>query len=56
MTDTPDIQTSLQRCSYKKVFWRYAENLQENTHTEVQYQQSCFATLLKSHFRMGVLL
>ena len=35
MTDTPDIQTSLQRRSNKKVFWSYAENLQENTHTEV---------------------
>ena len=21
-----------QRCSYKKVFWKYAENLQENTY------------------------
>ena len=31
----------LQRCSYEKVFWKYAANLQENIHTEVQFQQSC---------------
>ena len=24
-----------QRCSYKKVSWKYVENLQENTHAEV---------------------
>ena len=34
------------RCSKK-----YGANLQENTHAEVR-----FATLLKSHFDMGVLL
>ena len=27
-----------QRCSYKNLFWKYAANLQENTHTEVQFQ------------------
>ena len=26
---------AVQRCSYKKVFWRYAANLQEKTHAEV---------------------
>ena len=26
----------LQRCSYKKLFWKYAVNLQENTHAEAQ--------------------
>ena len=35
----------LQSCSYKKVFWKYAANVQENTHAKV-----------KSHFGMGVLL
>ena len=28
----------LQRCSYEKVFWKYAANLQENIHAEVQFQ------------------
>ena len=27
-----------QRCSWEKVFWKYAANLQENTHAEVQFQ------------------
>ena len=27
-----------QRCSYEKVFWKYAANLQENTHAEVWFQ------------------
>ena len=35
----------------EKVFSRYAANLQENNHAEVR-----FATLLKSHFGMSVLL
>ena len=26
----------VQRCSYEKVFWKYAANLQENTHAEVK--------------------
>ena len=25
-------------CSWKKVFWKYVANLQENTHAEVWYQ------------------
>ena len=29
--------------------------LTENTHAEVQFQLICKATLLKSHFSMGVL-
>ena len=37
---------ALQSCSLEKVFWKYTANLQENAH----------ATLLKSHFGMGVLL
>ena len=44
-------EAALERCSYKKVFWKYAANLQENTYAEV-----CLATLLKSHFGIGVLL
>ena len=34
----------------------YTENLQENIHAEVSFQQSCKATLLKSHFGLRVLL
>ena len=29
------MEAALQRCSYKKVFSKYAANLQENTHPEV---------------------
>ena len=25
-------------CCYKKVFWKYAANLQKNAHTEVSFQ------------------
>ena len=25
-------EAAFQRCSYKKMFWKYAANLQENTH------------------------
>ena len=32
------IEAALQRCSYEKVFWKYAANLQENTHVEMQFQ------------------
>ena len=38
----PSSEVAIQRCSYKKVLWKYAENLQENTHTEVRFQWSCF--------------
>ena len=38
---------SIQMCSYKRVFWKYAANLLENTHAEVGFW---------SHFSMGVLL
>ena len=27
-----------QRCFWEKVLWKYAANLQENTHTEVGFQ------------------
>ena len=37
-------EAAIKRCSYKKMFWKYVENLQENTHVEV-----------KLHFGMGVL-
>ena len=42
--------------AHKKVFWKYAANLQENTHAEVRFQWICFATLLKSHLGNGFLL
>ena len=41
-------EAALYRCYYKKVLWKYAANLRESTHGE--------ATLLKSHFDMGVFL
>ena len=31
-------EAAIQRCSYEKVFWKYAANLQENTHDEVWFQ------------------
>ena len=31
-------ETAIQRCSWEKVFWKYAANLQENTHAEVRFQ------------------
>ena len=53
-------EPSLQRSSHKKAFWKsfwqYVANLQDNTHLEVWFQWSYFATILKSHFRMGVFL
>ena len=49
-----------QCCPLVKVLWKYTANIQENTHVDVRFQQSCFttcfATLLKSNFGMGVLL
>ena len=29
---------SPKRCSWKKVFWKYAVNLQKNTHAKVRFQ------------------
>ena len=49
-------EAALQRCSYKKVFWKYAANIQENIHGKVWFQYSYLATLLKSPISMGVLL
>ena len=31
-------EVATQRCSLEKVFWKYAPNLQQNTHAEVQFQ------------------
>ena len=31
-------EAALKWCSYKKVFWKYAANLQENTNAEVWVQ------------------
>ena len=30
------LEAAVQMCSTEKVFWKYASNLQENTHDEVQ--------------------
>ena len=45
------LEAALQRWSKEKVLRKYVANLQKNTHAEKR-----FATLLKSHFSMGVLL
>ena len=31
-------ETALHRCSYKMVFWKFAVNLQEHTHSEERLQ------------------
>ena len=31
-------KAALRNCSYKKMFWKYVVNLQENIHAEVQFQ------------------
>ena len=31
-------EAAVQRCSWEKVLWKYAANLQENTHAEVRFQ------------------
>ena len=31
-------EAARQRCSLEKVLWKYAANLQENTHAEVWFQ------------------
>ena len=31
-------EAAVQRCSSEKVFWKYAANLQENTHAKVWFQ------------------
>ena len=48
-------EAAVQKCSLKKVFWKYAASLRENTHAEAWFQKSCKATLLKSYFGMSVL-
>ena len=50
-------EAALQMCFFYKIkFWKYATNLQENTHAEMWFQWSYKATLLESHFCIGVLL
>ena len=31
-------KAAIQECSYEKVFWKNAENLQENTYAKVWFQ------------------
>ena len=35
-------ETAVRRCSWEKVFWKYAANLQENTHAEVWNRTSAW--------------
>ena len=39
----------LHMCSHKRMFWKYAVNLPENTHVRVWFPKSCKATLLRNH-------
>ena len=32
------LEAATQRCSWEKVFWKNAANLQENNHAEVRFQ------------------
>ena len=49
-------KAATQRGSLVKVFWKCAANLQETTHAEVWFQESCKAILMKPHLGMDVLL
>ena len=33
-----ETEAAIQRCSYEKVFWKYAANLQGSTHAKVWFQ------------------
>ena len=39
-------EATAQRCSWETVFWKYAADLQENTHVEVRFQWSCLHVLV----------
>ena len=45
-TSHENLETALQRCSYKKVFWKYATNLQEKTHAEMWLLSNCIEIML----------
>ena len=36
-------EAAIHRCSLEKVFWKYAENVQENTHAEVLFLLNTFS-------------
>ena len=42
------LKAAIQRCSYEKVLWKDATNLQENTHAEVRFQE--FAAFFQNTF------
>ena len=48
-SETESSEAAIHKCPSETIFWKYAANLQESTYAEV-------ATLLKSHFGIGVLL
>ena len=37
LTISINSEAAIQSCSEEKMFWKYAANLQENTHAEVQF-------------------
>ena len=38
LTEVVTTEAVTQKCSWEKVFWKYAANLQENTHAGVWFQ------------------
>ena len=49
-------EAALQRCPQRKVLWKYAANLQENTHADKCVSIKFISKSLTSHFGMDVLL
>ena len=47
----PSKEAVTQRCSYEKVFWKYAVNLQENIHAEVGFKKNWTTASASNLFR-----
>ena len=43
-------EAAVQKCSLKKVLWKYAANLQENTDAEVRYWNRTLVWVLSCEF------
>ena len=46
-------EAAIQRCSHKTVFWKYAANLQDNTHAEVRFQIKLLCNFIEIALRHG---
>ena len=53
MNDQEDAEAATQRCSWEKVFWKYAANLLENTHAEVWFQIKLYSNFFEITLRHG---